>query len=248
MEILDGGVEVWIVVAITALAAGFVRGLAGFGLSVLLVPILGNVIAPPLAVLVGNLSLFLVGLTDIGRIRKSADGSAWRIAIIALLAVPLGLLAVTALSSDWARFLIALVSLGSFILVVTPLGPLRMPRLPAMTLSGLATGFFGGFAGMPGPGMAPFYLRGKVTPEVARASMMAIFLVVTPLSSALFLATGTGGSREIVLALCLFPLVLVGDWLGHRAYGRVTERQWRISVFVLLGATATVSLGRLALT
>ncbi|WP_375291884.1 TSUP family transporter [Qipengyuania sp.] len=243
---MGGGIEVWIVVAVTAFAAGFVRGLAGFGLSVVLVPVLGNFIAPPLAVLVGNLTLFGVGLTDIGRIRRDADRSALPIALLALLAVPLGLYLVTTLRPDWARFLIALVSLGSFVLVVTPLGPLRMPRWPAMTLSGLATGFFGGFAGMPGPGMAPFYLRGRLSPGAARASMMAIFLVVTPLSSALFIATGTGGWQQVALALALLPVMIAGDWLGHRAYGRVTERQWRLSVFGLLGATALVSLARLA--
>lgn len=231
--------------ALAALAAGFVRGLAGFGLSVVLVPVLQLAIEPSAAVLVGIVSLFLIGLTDIGRIRRDADASAIPLTLVALVFMPMGLWALTALSSDWARVLIACVSLGAFVLVVIPLGKAKLARRPALAIAGAATGFFGGFAGMPGPGMAPFYLRGQLAPARARASMMAIFLVVTPLSAIFFIALGVGSWREAALALALFPCVLVGDLIGHRAYGRVTARQWQVSTALVLGAAALGALWRL---
>ncbi len=230
--------EIVALAAVTAFAAGFVRGLAGFGLSVVLVPVLALTLPPREAVLVGNVSLFLIGLTDIGRIRRDAERSAVSLTAIALAAMPLGLWALVALSPDWARLLIAMVSLGAFVLVVVPLGRIAMPRRPALALSGVATGFFGGFAGMPGPGMAPFYLRGKLPPRVARASMMAIFLVLTPLSAVLFVLIGIGGRDTILLAAALFPAVLAGDLIGHAAFGRVTQRQWQVSVALVLGGAA----------
>ena len=234
------------VAILAAIAAGFVRGLAGFGLSVVLVPVLQLAIAPSAAVLVGIVSLFLIGLTDIGRIRRDADRSAIPIALIALACMPLGLWALVALPPGWARVLIALVSLGAFVLVVVPLGKTAMPRHPAMGLSGFFTGFFGGFAGMPGPGMAPFYLRGRLEPKAARASMMAIFLVVTPLSALLFLWLDVGGWDELKLALLLFPAVLVGDWFGHRAFGRVSKVQWQVATALVLGGAAVGALWKLA--
>lgn len=237
--------EVIFVAILAALAAGFVRGLAGFGLSVVLVPVLQLEIAPQAAVLVGIVSLFLIGLTDIGRIRRDADRSAIPLTLIALACMPLGLWALVALPADWARFLIALVSLGAFVLVVVPLGKVAMPRKPALAISGFATGFFGGFAGMPGPGMAPFYLRGKLDPRQARASMMAIFLVLTPLSAIFFLALGVGSWREVALAAALFPAVLIGDWFGHRAFGRVTATQWQVATALVLGGAAVGALAKL---
>lgn len=237
--------EAIIVAMLTALAAGFVRGLAGFGLSVVLVPVLQLTIAPEAAVLVGIVSLFLIGLTDIGRIRRDADKSAIPLTAIALLCMPLGLWALVELPTNWARFLIALVSLGAFVLVVVPLGKITMPRKPALAVSGFATGFFGGFAGMPGPGMAPFYLRGRLEPRQARASMMAIFLVVTPLSAIFFIALGVGTWREAALAAALFPAVQVGDWFGHRAFGRVTNTQWQVATAVVLGGAAIGALAKL---
>lgn len=222
------------------------RGLAGFGLSVVLVPVLQLAIEPQAAVLVGIVALFLIGLTDIGRIRRDADRSAIPLTLIALAFMPLGLWALTALPPDWARVLIALVSLGAFVLVVAPLGQVTMPRRPALAISGLATGFFGGFAGMPGPGMAPFYLRGRLEPRAARASMMAIFLVLTPLSAVFFIVLGVGSWREAALAASLLPAVLIGDWFGHRAFGKVTARQWQVSTALVLGGAALGALWKLA--
>lgn len=237
--------EAIVIASLTALAAGFVRGLAGFGLSVVLVPVLQLTIAPEAAVLVGIVSLFLVGLTDIGRIRRDADASFVPLSLIALAVMPAGLWALTALPADIARVLIALVSLGAFVLVVVPLGRVTLSRKPALALSGFATGFFGGFAGMPGPGMAPFYLRGKLAPSSARASMMAIFLVVTPISAMVFIALGVGTWREAVLASALFPFVLIGDWFGHRAFGHITTKQWQWSTALVLGSAALGALWKL---
>ncbi|ANU06895.1 sulfite exporter TauE/SafE family protein [Paraurantiacibacter namhicola] len=228
-----------------ALAAGFVRGLAGFGLSVVLVPVLQLAIEPRAAVLVGLVSLFLIGLTDVGRIRRDADRSALPILALALAFTPVGLWALVTLPADWARLLIALVSLGAFVLVVVPLGRVTLARHPAMALSGFFTGFFGGFAGMPGPGMAPFYLRGRLEPRAARASMMTIFLVLTPVSAILFALLGVGGLRETGLALALFPAVIVGDWFGHRAFGRVSAAQWQVATALVLGAAAVGALIKL---
>ncbi|WP_120076121.1 sulfite exporter TauE/SafE family protein [Aurantiacibacter odishensis] len=240
-------IEAVLVAVLAAIAAGFVRGLAGFGLSVVLVPVLQLAVAPSAAVLVGIVSLFLIGLTDVRRIYRDADrSSAVPITLLALACMPLGMWALVALAPAWARVLIALVSLGAFVLVVVPLGKIAMPRRPAMALSGFFTGFFGGFAGMPGPGMAPFYLRGRLEPKVARASMMAIFLVLTPLSALLFIWLDVGGWPEVELAALLFPAVLLGDWFGHRAFGRVSQRQWQVATALVLGGAAVGALWKLA--
>lgn len=231
---------------LTAIAAGFVRGLAGFGLSVVLVPVLQIWIDPSAAVLVGIICLGLMGLTDLGRIRRDADRvSAVSIIAIALASMPFGLWALIELPTEWARVLIAMVSLGAFVLVVVPMSKVTLGRKVALGMSGFFTGFFGGFAGMPGPGMAPFYLRGRLSPQTARASMMAVFVVVTPLSAVFFLMLGIGGWRELVIAFALWPIIIVGDWFGHRAYGRVTTRQWQFSTAMVLGAAAIAALVKL---
>ena len=94
--------------------------------------------------------------------------------------------------------------------------------------------------------MTPFYLRGRLEPKVARASMMAIFLVLTPISAVVFIALGIGGRSEVELAALLFPAVLLGDWFGHRAFGRVTPRQWQVATALVLVGAAAGALYKLA--
>jgi uncharacterized membrane protein YfcA len=93
--------------------------------------------------------------------------------------------------------------------------------------------------------MGPFYLRGRLEPKVARASMMAIFLVLTPLSVAFFLWRGVGGWQHLELAALLFVPVLAGDWLGHKAFGKVTARQWQVSTALVLGVAAVAAVWKL---
>ena len=51
--------------------------------------------------------------------------------------------------------------------------------------------------------------------------------------------------RELVLALLLFPAVLLGNWLGNKAFGRISDKAWRLFVGVVLGAAAIAALVRL---
>jgi uncharacterized membrane protein YfcA len=165
--------------------------------------------------------------------------------LIAIACAPIGLLALTAISPALARVLIAVVSIGAFVLVVVPLGKLAIGKKSAIGLSGFFTGFFSGFAGMPGPGMAPYYLRGGLPPLKARASMFVIFLVLTPVAAGMAMYSGVGGSREPLLALALFPAVLLGDFFGHKAFGHVSDRTWQWATITVLGAAALVAVWKL---
>jgi uncharacterized membrane protein YfcA len=98
---------------------------------------------------------------------------------------------------------------------------------------------------MPGVPVVPFYLRRVITPQLARASMMTIFLAtsVAGVGSAMALRVATW--RELILAATLFPAILLGNWLGTRSFGKVSDRAWRIFTGVVLGAAAVAALIRL---
>lgn len=230
---------------VAALAAAFVRGLAGFGMAILLVPVLGLAILPAEAVTVANWLGLLIGLKDIRRNLAHAESSVRTIALIAVLATPAGtaLLALTA--PPIARLSIALVALGSFILVLLPQREPHLPGKAATGLTGLASGLLTGFAGMPGPPVVPYYLGRRIDPKVARASMLVIFMATSLAGIVSASALGVATLREPVLAFCLLPAVIVGDWLGHRAFGKVTARSWRLFTGLVLGAAAISALLKL---
>ena len=234
--------------AITAaFIAAFVRGLAGFGMAILLVPLLGLMVLPVEAVIVSNLLGLLIGLSGLRQTWEAADRpSALTIGGLAMLATPFGLALLHATDPAWARVLIALVAVLAFVLVLLPPRPDgHRPHRAEVAATGVAAGLLTGFAGMPGPPVVPFYLRQAIPAARARASMLLVFLATSLASSVAGLAMGMAEPRHGLLALVLFGPIWLGNRLGGMAFGRVSDRAWRWLVAVLLAASGTVALVRL---
>ena len=242
-----GLTEVQIGVAITAaLAAAFVRGLAGFGMAILLVPVLGLAVPPSEAVVVSNWLGLLIGLVGLKKIIGASERSALVIAALAIAATPLGVWVLSLTDPAFARLLIAMIALAAFGLVLLPKKPAHYaPGAIATGATGCAAGGLTGVAGMPGLPVVPYYLRREIAPELARASMMTIFLAtsISGVGSSLALRVATW--REPLLAFILFPAVLLGNWLGHLAFGKISEAAWRIFTGGVLGLSALAALWKL---
>lgn len=229
-----------------ALAAAFVRGLAGFGMAILLVPVIGLAISPAEAVVVANWLGVLIGLVGIGKVLQASERTAFVIAGCAMLATPLGVWLLAITDPELARLLIALIALGSFLLVLLPKRPAdHVPVLAETGATGIASGVLTGFAGMPGPPVVPYYLRRQIPAELARASMMTIFLATSAAGVTSAMALQVATMREAKLAVMLFPAVLLGNWLGTRAFGKISDAVWRTFTGGVLGLAALAALWRL---
>lgn len=229
-----------------ALAAAFVRGLAGFGMAILLVPVLGLAVPPREAVVTANWLGIFIGLVGLRAILGASERSALTIGALAMLATPLGVWLLAITDPALARLIIALVALGSFVVVLLPKRPDgHQPSRVETGATGIACGVLTGFAGMPGVPVVPFYLRRQIAPTLARASMMTIFIAtsIAGVGSAMVLKVATW--RELLLGALLFPAVLLGNWLGNKAFGKVSDTAWRTFVGVVLGTAALAALWRL---
>lgn len=244
---LGGLTETQIAIALAAaLGAAFVRGLAGFGMAILLVPVLGLALPPREAVVVANWLGLLIGLVGLRRIIGTSERSALVMSLVAVVSTPVGVWLLARTDPAIARMLIALIALGAFVLVLLPKKPAHYaPTLAVTGASGFVSGVLTGFAGMPGPPVVPYYLRREISAEVARASMMVVFIATSlaGVLSALMLRVAT--VREPILALMLFPAVLLGNWLGYRAFGKVSDPVWRAFTGGVLGLAAAAALWRL---
>ncbi len=247
MELLAGYTAFQIGVALAATFIGaFVRGLAGFGLALVLVPVLALAIAPLEAVLITNCLALLIGLSEIVKLYAAAERSALAIAGLVLVTTAPGMVLLAATPADLARLLIALVAISAFVAILLPQRPAGQPTAFITGLVGISSGFLTGFAGMPGPPVVPYYVGRAIPREVAKASMLLIFTTAAVAGLASGIAIGQLEMRLVWLALLLFPVVLIGNFLGTMALGRVSEGTWRIAVAVMLGVTALVALLRFA--
>jgi len=238
----------WLQIAVAAVAtlgAAFIRGLAGFGFGILLVPILALAITPVEAVLALNVMAGLLALGEIRFVLREAERSALTISLLLLLTTLPGLLLLDALSTGLARLLIALVGLSAFIAVLMPRRAAAVPGPLATWLTGLSAGVLTGFAAMPGPPVVPYYVGRDIPRETAKASMIGIFGVAAMAGVTSGAITGLLEWRVVVLGLALFPLVMLGNWLGSLAFGKVSDKVWRSVVGLVLAAAAVAALMKL---
>ena len=240
MEIGGLGISVWALACI-ALAAGVGAALqssVGFGMNLLLVPVLALVhpeALPATAVLLGvPISLTMVrhehhaidrrGLVWIlaGRVPGTVFG-VWIVATASLAALK-GVIGVSVLIAVAAS-------------LVAP--PLRLTpgRLFA---GGAASGTTGTAAGIGGPPLALLYQHHPG--PTMRATLAASFAFGTILSTAMLALAGEVGWADCGLAACLVPLVVGGSVAGRRAHQALEHRWLRPAVLGFAAVSAVVVL------
>lgn len=226
--------------------AAYVRGLTGFGMAIILVPLLGLIVPPGEAVVLGILLQLLIGPVGLKVIMADADrATAVPIALLAMLATPAGMVVLHATTPDVARLLITLIAVGAFIAVLLPKQPEgHKPGRIAVTGTGIASGILTGFAAMPGPPVVPFYLRRHLEPKVARASMMLIFFATAIAGTLAALWVGIATARLFILSLILFLPMWFGNRIGGRHFGSVAPHVWQAMVAVVLGVAAIAAVVR----
>ena len=227
---------------LAAFGSAFVRGLTGFGMAILLVPILALALSPVHAVLLTNFLSVFIGLSEIRRLLRNAEKSAWIIIALVAVTTPLGLYALSLTTPAIARVVIAFIALSAFVAILLPRRG-ALDHHPATTGGvGILSGLMTGYAGMPGPPVVPYYVGRDIARETAKASMLLIFTCASSAGLVSGAALGVLEWNLALLAALLFPAVLVGNRLGDRLSGRIADRTWRVCVGVVLGAAALAAL------
>lgn len=234
-----------IALAIT-LGAAVMRGLTGFGMAIILVPLLGMIMRSDDAVMLAIILQLLIGPLGLKTMITESDRrTAVPMAAIAILATPFGVWALAHTAPDVARVLIAGIAMAAFLLVLVPAKADYQPGMPLTLGAGSLAGFLTGFAAMPGPPVVPFYVRGGYDVVVARASMMLVFLATAIAAVASASLLGLISAQTVMLGALLFPAVLLGNWLGSLAFGRVSPLVWRSVIGVVLGVAGLSAVLRL---
>ena len=246
MELFGGFTAAQLAVAFgAALGSAFVRGLTGFGMAILLVPVLALALPPVEAVVLTNALSLMIGATEIRTLVRDAEPTAWGIGGLVVLTTPLGLYALSLTGTDVARLVIALIALSAFVAILLPRRGAKVPGRLATGGVGVLSGLMTGYAGMPGPPVVPYYAGRELPRATIKASMQLIFTIAA--SAGLASATWLGILRlELLLfAVLMLPLIIAGNRLGARVSGRISDPVWRMSVGAILGGAAVAAFARL---
>ena len=229
-----------VVAGLAVLVGALVQGVVGFGLAVVVAPVLA-ILDPSLVP--GTILLVTAALPALAlwRERGEVDWRGLRWALLGRLpGTAAGTWLVTRLPPEGLAVAVGVVVLGAVVTSVLRWRPSITPR----TL--LAAGFVSGVAGtatsVGGPPMALLYQ--EVPGPRVRATLSAFFLVGILVLLAALLAAGALAMREVGVAALLLPSLTVGFWASGPLRAHVDAGRVRPAVLVLCTVSAVVLLGR----
>ncbi|GCL64041.1 sulfite exporter TauE/SafE family protein [Pseudaquabacterium pictum] len=223
-----------------ALLAFVVRGVSGFGSSMVGIGGL-SLLLPPQQVVPAFLALELLTTAHLlPGVWRQIDWRSLRWVIGGcLLATPLGLTLLAGLDAGTMRLGVSLCLLVIAALMLSGLAQRWAPRQTPGPLGALAvgavSGALNGAVGISGPPAIVFYFA-TTAAATSRATLIAYFLFTDVWALALAGGAGLLKSAALPLIVAALPWSLAGIWLGSRLYLRLDEAQLRRLVWWLLAA------------
>ena len=228
--------------ALTFLVAAFVRGYSGFGFSALVVAGSSLVTNPLNFVAV---VMFCEFLMTFQQVRGIWHQIAWRrvitLMIGAAVGLPLGLWALTGISTDTAR---AAISIYVLVMCAVLLAGFTT-RKPQGDAAHIAAGIASGLANAPGMGglpVATFFAAQSMPAATFRATLIAYFPLLDLYSAPLMWLNGMVTTDTLVAAALSLPVIGLGIWAGGRHFVNTDPQDFRRFAILLLAALAGMGL------
>ena len=245
MEILGGFTALQVAVALAAaLGSSFVRGLTGFGMAILLVPVLALALPPVEAVVLANALSLMIGATEIRSLVREAEPTAWAIGGLVVLTTPFGLWALSMTGKDVARLAIALIACSAFVAILLPKRGAAAPGSWVTGAVGVLSGLMTGYAGMPGPPVVPYYAGRELPRTKVKASMQLIFTIAASAGLVSAALLGILRLELLMFAVLMLPVIIGGNRLGAVVSGRIADSLWRTVVGMVLAGAAIAAFAR----
>lgn len=233
--------------AVSVLGAAFVRGYSGFGYSAMVIAA-SSLVTNPLnfvaVVIVAEAAMTLQAWKGVGpevdwrRVRWLLAG--------AVIGLPLGLWALTAISEDAARAVISGYVLAMCLVLMAGW------RLAGAVGAGgtFGVGLISGLANAPGMGglpVAAFFAAQPMAAATFRATLVAYFPLLDLYSAPLYFWHGLVSWGTVFASLLVLPLTFLGNWLGGRHFLGTDPQDFRRFAILLLAGLALLGLAKAVL-
>ena len=217
-----------LVALLTALLAGAVSGLTGFGLALIGVPLFLLVYDPTTVVVIGAVLSVAINLAVVWDSWRAAEG---RLVLALLPPAFLGLLVgvevLATVDPRYIRLAVGVVVVFSALLLVREI---RLPkadtRLGAV-VAGAMSGALSTSTGLAGPPVVLLFASRGLRKHAFRSTSALYFLVLSLAGLAALLYRGLMTGEHVPLALALVPAAFVGKLLGTALLTRFSEKAFR---------------------
>jgi hypothetical protein len=231
------------VLALGALCAGFVTGLAGFGTGLVGLGFWLHVVNPVVAAALVVICSVVGQVQSLYTLRRAvAWHRFWPFLIGGVLGIPLGVAALRFIDPKTLKVLLGALLIGY---TGVTLGFRRFPTTSwggkvADGLIGFGGGALGGVAGLSGPLPTIWCSVRGWSADAQRGVYQTFNLTILATVLCVYFTQGILTKQVWGFALVCLPATILGAFLGIRMYGRVNEKQFRVLVLLLLLASGIV--------
>ena len=230
-----------LVALLSALLAGAVSGLTGFGLALISTPLLLFVYEPRAVVVITFVLSIFINLAVVWDSWRDAD----RRVVIALLppafvGIVVGAEVLRVVNPLYIRLAVGVVVVFSALLL------LREIRLPGAetrwgtVVAGWASGALSTSTGLAGPPIVLLLASRGLPKRVFRGSSALYFLVMSVAGLVILFYRGLFDASDVQLMLVLIPVAFVGKAIGTAMLKRTSEKAFRTTTLGIVILTGTL--------
>lgn len=236
------GIEISVLIVI--LIAGLIRGITGFGGSMLMAPALSLLIGPVYAVVTALVLETAAAIVMLPESWRHIDRSRLLLlAVPACMTVPLGTLLLVTLDVDLARRLVSGLVVLCSLALLSGFRYHGAPRhITTVALGGLAGGMLGATS-VGAPPVILYLLSGSDPPVVTRANLIAFITITSLIGLVIMLASGAAplavAKPSAVLVLPYLLMIYVGGKLFYRMKDSHV-RQLALALMIVTGGAGLI--------
>ncbi|RVT84172.1 sulfite exporter TauE/SafE family protein [Rhodobacteraceae bacterium CCMM004] len=222
-----------------AAVAGVVRGFAGFGTGMVFLPVAARVL-DPVSALVALVVMDLVGpLPAVPRaLRDGHPPDIARLGLAMVLAMPLGLYALTQVPPEVFRWGVSLAALTLLAALVSGLRYRGRLTPPLVWATGAAGGVLGGAVGLGGPPVILLYLASTLPPAAVRGTI-TVYLILTDVALIALLGLMDRLTwAAVATGAALIPVYLLANLAGAAMFRPERARAYRVAAYAIIAGSA----------
>ncbi len=223
--------------------AGLVRGFAGFGSAMIIMPVASSVLSPVQAILFMTAAELLGPLPNLPDAwRKGAPRDVGLLMIGVLVAMPLGLWCLSLISPVAFGWIVSCVVLALLALLMTGWRYHGALTRGVTVATGALGGFMIGVSGIAGPPVIMLYMASTRPIAVIRANFLLYLLAIDVLLFAVLWISGQVIWTVVILGLLLGIPNVIANIIGARLFDPGAERVFRNVAYIVIAASAIVGL------
>lgn len=232
-----------LLLATISVIAGIVRGFAGFGSGLILMPVASALIDPRLAVAIFLITDFVATMPLLPpAIRRANWATVLPTAIAALVFVPVGVFALVNSDPIIVRWGISILTISMLFLLISGWRYRGKPHLLASFGVGASSGFLSGIAQIGGPPIVTYWLSGPFSTSTIRANLIVFFFITSISSFVAYFFNDLFTPSTIAITIITVPIYALAIWLGAHLHGKASEKTFRIVAYILIAIAALTSL------